>query len=268
MPLLACFIIFFARHGLGERSVHLHADNCGGQNKNATMVQYLLYRAMTGKHEEIILSFMITGHTKFSPDWCFSLWKKKYRHTNIGGLYDLVEVVNKSAVVNMAQLNATDGEVLVPTYDWQAFFSAAFQKLEGIKKLHHLRFTSDSPGCVYVREKSDSSEVKLCLLKHPDQIPCFRELPPLLSPAGLPMQRHWYLYNKIREFCPERTRDVTCPRPVTPLEEQPTHSRSPSPIPVTSSTREEPPSKIVWLVSSTWAQRSDLYRKKCLKLQS
>ena len=29
---------YFAHHGLGERVVHLHADNCGGQNKNATMV--------------------------------------------------------------------------------------------------------------------------------------------------------------------------------------------------------------------------------------
>ena len=29
---------FFAHHGLGEKTVHLDADNCGGQNKNAIMV--------------------------------------------------------------------------------------------------------------------------------------------------------------------------------------------------------------------------------------
>ena len=28
---------FFEHHGLGKETVHLHADNCGGQNKNATM---------------------------------------------------------------------------------------------------------------------------------------------------------------------------------------------------------------------------------------
>ena len=33
---------FFAHHGLGKKTVHLHADNCGGQNKNAIMVQYLM----------------------------------------------------------------------------------------------------------------------------------------------------------------------------------------------------------------------------------
>ena len=116
---------YFAHHGLGERLVHLHADNCGGQNKNATMVQYLLYRVMTGLHEEVTLSFMITGHTKFSPDWCFGLWKKKYRRTLVGGLSDLADVVNKSAVVNIAQLTGLDnGSVVLPTYDWQSYFSA------------------------------------------------------------------------------------------------------------------------------------------------
>ena len=94
---------FFAHHGLGEEKVHLHADNCGGQNKNAIMVQYLLWRVMTGQHKEITLSFMILGHTKFSPDWCFRPLKKKYRRTKVGGLTDLVGVMNESATVNVAQ---------------------------------------------------------------------------------------------------------------------------------------------------------------------
>ena len=86
---------FFENHGLGEERVHLHADNCGGQNKNAIMVQYLLWRVMTGQHKEITLSFMIPGHTKFSPDWCFGLLKIKYRRTEVGGLADLFGVVNE-----------------------------------------------------------------------------------------------------------------------------------------------------------------------------
>ena len=69
---------FFEVHGLGERDVHLHADNCGGQNKNNIMVGYLLWRVLTGLHRSITLSFMIAGHTKFSPDWCFGLLKKRY----------------------------------------------------------------------------------------------------------------------------------------------------------------------------------------------
>ena len=73
---------FFAHHGLGEKNVHLHADNCGGQNKNSTMtIQYLMYRVLTGKYDSIILLFMISGHIKFSPDWRFGLLKKKYWHS-------------------------------------------------------------------------------------------------------------------------------------------------------------------------------------------
>ena len=32
---------FFEHHGLGETSVHLHANNCAGQNKNNFFVWYL-----------------------------------------------------------------------------------------------------------------------------------------------------------------------------------------------------------------------------------
>ena len=106
---------YFVYHTLGEKKVHLHVDNCGGQNENAAMVQYLLWRVMTGLHEEIILSFMFPGHMKFSPNWCFSLLKMR---TKVGGLTDLVSVVNESSVINVAQLTGTEGgKVLVPMYN-------------------------------------------------------------------------------------------------------------------------------------------------------
>ena len=181
---------------------------------------------MTGLHDEIHLSFMITGHTKFSPDWCFGLWKKKYRRTKVSSLTELAEVVNTSASVNFAELVGSElGQVLVPAYDWQSFFSENFIKLKGIKKLHHLRFTSNSPGCVFVKEKSDSAEVKISLLKsaHPD----FHSRPSRLLPTGLSLQRQWYLHDKIREFCPDETKDQVCPKPTLELRQ---NSRSPSPI--------------------------------------
>ena len=53
---------------------------------------------MTGQHTEITLSFMLPRHTKFSPDWCFGLLKKR---TKVGGISDLVSVVNQSASVHI-----------------------------------------------------------------------------------------------------------------------------------------------------------------------
>ena len=55
-------------HGLGEKEVFLHADNCCGQNKNNCMLQYLCWRVITGRHTQITLSFLLVGHTKFAPD--------------------------------------------------------------------------------------------------------------------------------------------------------------------------------------------------------
>ena len=176
---------FFVHHGLGEETVHLHADNCGGQNKNAIMVQYLLWRVMTKQHSEITLSFMIPGHTKFSPDWCFGLLKKKYRWTKVGGLSDLCSsVVNDSAAVNIAQpIGLEDGSV-VATYNWQEY-SQFCTKVKGINKLHHLRFSSSSPGFIFVKERAGDTEMKRSILKNANWKPQADQLPPVLPPSGL-----------------------------------------------------------------------------------
>jgi len=47
---------YFSHHGLGEKTAYLHADNCGGQNKNTTMVHYFIWHVMTGLHNQITLS--------------------------------------------------------------------------------------------------------------------------------------------------------------------------------------------------------------------
>ena len=49
---------FFTHYGLGEKWVHLSADNCVGQNKNNALLQYLMYRVLTGLHDKIELSFL------------------------------------------------------------------------------------------------------------------------------------------------------------------------------------------------------------------
>lgn len=60
---------FFETYEMGGRDVFLHCDNCAGQNKNNYMMQYLLWRVMTHRHTSITLSFLVTGHTKFTLDF-------------------------------------------------------------------------------------------------------------------------------------------------------------------------------------------------------
>ena len=82
---------------------------------------------MVGRNNSISVSFLIMGHTKFAPDWCFGLLKRAFRRRRVGYL-DIVRVVEESAEVNHAQLvGAHDGTVIVPTYDWAGYFDPFFK---------------------------------------------------------------------------------------------------------------------------------------------
>lgn len=191
---------FLSTHNLSEATLHLHADNCGGQNKNRYVMQYLAWRILTGLNKKITLSFLVVGHTKFSPDWCFGLFKQAFRRTKVGCLDDIARVVEESAVVNHAQLVGTqDGEVIVPTYDWAQYFDRPFRQkaLKGIKAMHHLTFSNSHKGSVFVRDDINSAEREVKLLQDDDWTPSAQDLPP---PPGLSLERRQYLFDKIREF--------------------------------------------------------------------
>ena len=114
---------YFERHCLGETEAQVHADNCGAQNKNSAFIWYYLWRVMNGLHETINYNFLLPGHTKFSPGWCFGLLKQKTRKTFISSLFDIARSVEESATVNVAELvGLHNGTVLIPTYDWVTFF--------------------------------------------------------------------------------------------------------------------------------------------------
>ena len=181
---------------------------------------------MTGRHTQITLSFLVVGHTKFSPDWCFGLFKRLYRKTKVGSLKDISRVVNESACCNFAQLvTAEDGTNVVPTLNWADFFAPYLKKIVGIKKYHHFRFTADEPGVVYTKFHCDTTESREELLKD-NWLPDPSFLPSVIIPKGLSTERQWYLFEKIRQFCPYDDQDLTCPEPTVPK----TASRAVTPV--------------------------------------
>ena len=215
---------FQATHNFGEANLHLHADNCSGQNKNRYVMQYLAWRVLSGLNRSITLSFLIVGHTKFSPDWCFGLFKQAYRRTRIGCLDDIIRVVESSAAVNHAQLVGTqDGKVIVPTYDWASVFDEPFRQraLKGIKSMHHLTFTHSKPGYVIVKDSVDSPEREVQMAQNEKWTPSPTDVPPIIPPPGLSHERQQYLFDKIREFCPE-FQDLVCPNPAHETDTPPT----------------------------------------------
>ncbi len=104
------------------------------------MLFYLIWRTLHGLHKDISLNFMVAGHTKFSPDWCFGLLKQKFRRTPVSSLEDIVRLTLESTAtrLNLAQLVGSESqEVFVPLYDWQTFLGGYFEPLVGIKSLQH-----------------------------------------------------------------------------------------------------------------------------------
>ena len=141
-------------------------------------------RVLTGLHEEIKISFLPVGHTKFAPNWCFGLFKRFYRLCNLD---DIVHCVNHSALPNVAQLVGTqDGTTVVPMYDWSSYFEDHTIKtaLKGITKMHHFRFSKMDSGKVYVKNKSTDPERCINFLRHPWN-PTAREMPQQIVPTAI-----------------------------------------------------------------------------------
>ena len=203
---------FLESYGLGEQHLELSADNCAGQNKNAYMMWYLCWRVVNGLHKSASISFMLTGHTKFAPDWCFGLFKRMYKRTFVSSLADIEQVVTKSTEsgINKACLTGSEnGDVHIPIYDWVNFLKPYFRKLNGIKSHHHFYFSAEKMGIVTMKEFSDSKTADLKLLTSS----CPKQMPSILKPKGLDAKRQKYLYDEVREFCKEDTKDIVCPIP-------------------------------------------------------
>ncbi|XP_065893388.1 uncharacterized protein [Dysidea avara] len=210
---------FLHHHAFGETFAHFHADNCCGQNKNRFLMCYFMWRILTGLHDEITISFLPVGHTKFSPDWGFGLLKQKYKKTFVGCLDDIVKVINQSAKPNWAQLvGAQDGSNIVPMYNWADYFDPHTVKtaLKGITQMHHFRFSSAHLGKVFVKNCKSDKERSINLRKESSWNPTPTDLPHVIVPDGLSLERRWYLFDKVREFCPVEVLDLVCPKPTEP----------------------------------------------------
>lgn len=211
---------FFACYGLGERRLLLTADNCTGQNKNNAVLHYLLYRTIAGLHDKIDWSFMLVGHTKFSPDAYFGLLKKKYRRSRTYTYRQLVDIINASAVKECNVCHPyrdNDGNVSFEYRAWGKWLEKYFRKLPGITNYHHFSMDSGNPGIVTARRYVDSESETFELLKKTADYSVLSDdsrLPKEVTPAGLSPERQWYLYDKIREHIPDPAdKDATAPLP-------------------------------------------------------
>lgn len=214
---------FFANHGMGEAEVYLSADNCVGQNKNNALIQYLMYRVLTGLHRKIEMSFLVVGHTKFSPDGFFGLIRQRYRRSQVYTYEQLAKVIEECSVnghtICQRYHDSINQASEIIYRDWTKWLSLYFKPIPNITKYHHFQMDQQERGEIALKETVDSKEVKINLIKstfpYSDK-DCLnhRDLPERLMPQGLSLERQWYLYDHIRMHIPnEEDKENTCPRP-------------------------------------------------------
>lgn len=210
---------YIETYGHGEKCLYLHADNCVGQNKNNANIQYLMWRVLKEKEESIELSFMLVGHTKFSPDRHFGTFKKAFRVSSVSSLVEIVSVVERSTTNIPQVIRDVSGKVLVPFYEWSTYLSKIFCTIPNITSYHNFRISSSKPGIVSTYQFSDSLKgVEIDIMKPgilPTSLPTC--MPEKTYIPGLDLKRQWYLYENIRMHCKSNlTADLTCPKPSAP----------------------------------------------------
>ena len=198
---------YFSNHGLKESQCHCHADNCVGQNKNRYVIGYLAWRVITGKHQEITLSFMEVGHTRCLVDGHFGLIKKMYRRLDCDTMQHIEEAVRRSSTNNIPQLYTWEWR------NWDHFINSLFKAVTGIRKYHHFKVSSDFPGVVHAKENLTSDVVKIPIFKRGITAAkvCQASPPTVIPAAGLSQERARYLYTQVRPYVTPGFQDITCP---------------------------------------------------------
>lgn len=205
---------YLQTYGLREMTAQFHFDNCCGQNKNNAVLWYAMWRVMTGLHVNIHYSLMVAGHTKFSPDWHFGLWKSRWRRVDAETIEDVADSVSQSSRNghNIPHI-ANDEANPVIFYDWKSFLGAFFKPLKNISKFHSFVVSASKPGVVICKEFADSQERAFSLLRNGVHIEA-GVMPHEVHSPGLDADRQWYLYDNIRQyFRSDPAKDKTCPLP-------------------------------------------------------
>ena len=130
------------------RRLHLFLDNASSTNKSCFTMAWAMEMIQQDKLDFIRVSFMIPGHTKFTPDLLFSKIAKTY---NKGDVFTTEEL--QKVILLYAEVVIDDGGIVS---GWRDNLSK-YSKFPGIRSLHDFLFVKNS-----ATEKVVSKVRKLC----------------------------------------------------------------------------------------------------------
>ena len=129
------------------RRIHIFMDNTVSTNKNSYTMGWAAEMVQQKLLDFVRVSFMIAGHTKFSPDKLFSKIALTFNRSDVFTTDDLSEVVT-----HYGEAIVDDGQIVV---NWREPLSLKYSKLAGIRSWHDFVFTKNTvTGSVVVRVRN------------------------------------------------------------------------------------------------------------------
>jgi hypothetical protein len=227
----SCFYADLKNRGYLEQGLKLFhlvlvADNCGGQNKNKTMLRFCMWLVECGYMIKVTLLFLVKGHTKNICDRMFNLVKLSYHDLNIYSEAMLDEALSCHAQISLFRLHE-DGFKNFEQFFYDFYVETSVTKFHlfefgvlantptKLRKSTHSRAMGDEVEWATL-QPSMRTKRKWRELNSGERLIMLRQIEnnilPLISP-GLPPIKQYELYKKWRKITPEEFKNVTCPKP-------------------------------------------------------
>lgn len=215
-------LFHFLQHRPDETAaivMHLHADNCCGQNKNNLVMQFFVLLVSLGLLAHVEMKFLIKGHTHCSVDGGHGVIKKAWRKHNVFTLEQAVEVVEAtSPTAGMHRASIVSANDF---FDWERLLSTYFGKLPNILSFQQFEMDATRPGKLRYRQHhteawQEAGIFRTGIERLPKECSSFEAIQRLLTPLappGISLKKQHLLYEKVRRYVPAAYQDVLCPRP-------------------------------------------------------
>jgi hypothetical protein len=215
-------LFHFLRHRAHETAaivMHLHADNCCGQNKNNLVMQFFVSLVSLGLLRHVEMKFLLKGHTHCSVDGGHGMIKKVWRK------HDVFTLEQAASVVEAASPTAGMHRAIIVSahdfFDWERLLSSYFGKLPHILSFQQFEMDASRPGRLRYRQHHTEEWQETGIFQSgiaglPRELSSFETIQHALTalpPPGIPVKKQHVLYDKVRKYVPQAYRDIVCPRP-------------------------------------------------------
>jgi len=198
-----------------SRHLILWADNCGGQNKNSTMIQMLMDLVRKDHFDTVELKFQIKGHTRNSVDRGFGFTKRLYNNSDAYTIGCVANIIQNSATDSKTSKNKCF-PVIIEGPDvfrkYTDYYKQFYKKTEKVQSYQIFKCTKQDLTSVYCFSPAHPNlwvphkvtVERRCITNNPLMV---------LSKIGFPVERIVDFYKNVRQYVPAEFQEELCPKP-------------------------------------------------------